>query len=307
MSEPYIGSLLLYYCLKKLQIMEFYLVTTDHTEDRIWFRDEEDFKVGMNTVAVIACILSVNVAAFILMSNHAHFVLQCTYEQARRFITEFKRMYSRYLYHKYKVKDMLRRNDVDIRPLGLDDESLERAIAYVQMNSVAANICLTAADYPWGSGNAFFNASAEKGLPLDSLTGRDRIRLLHCKKDLPSKLRIGSQGYLLPSSYIMVKFVESLFRSPKRMMYFLQSSSKARLRLERVEGEGPSFRDQIIAAAMSDLSRTLFRKESFQVLSEAEKAETLKQVRYRFSANVNQIARVAGLSYDETVRLLDTL
>lgn len=287
-------------------MMEFYLVTTDHTEDRIWFRDEEDFKVGMNTVAVTACVLSVNVAAFILMSNHAHFVLECTYEQAQEFISEFKRMYSRYLYHKYKVKDMLRRNDVDIRPLGLDDESLERAIAYVQMNSVAANICLTAADYPWGSGNAFFNASAEKGLPLDSLTGRERIRLLHSKKALPSSLRIGSQGYVLPSSYIMVRFVETLFRSPKRMMYFLQSSSKARLRLEKAGTESPSFRDQIISAAISDLTRTLFRKDSFQVLTEAEKAETLKQVRYRFSANVNQIARIAGLKYDEAVRLLDT-
>ena len=32
----------------------FFLISTDHLEDRLWFRDEEDFRVAMNYVAVAA-------------------------------------------------------------------------------------------------------------------------------------------------------------------------------------------------------------------------------------------------------------
>ena len=53
-----------------------YLLSTDHFEDSLWFRDEEDFKVAMNYVAIQAvCSPDVVVLAFILMSNHVHFVL----------------------------------------------------------------------------------------------------------------------------------------------------------------------------------------------------------------------------------------
>ena len=77
--------------------MEFYLVTTDHLEDRIWFRDDDDFKAGMNTVAILsASAPTVHILAFILMSNHVHFVLECPYEKAKSFINAFKKYHSRY-------------------------------------------------------------------------------------------------------------------------------------------------------------------------------------------------------------------
>ena len=90
------------------------------------------------------------------------------------------------------------------------------------------------------------------------------------------------------------------------MMYFLQNSSKARVRLETITQEGPSFRDQVVQAAMNDLCRTLYRKDYVQSLSDLEKTEILKQTRYRFSSNINQLARVSGLTYDTVTRLLET-
>ena len=136
--------------------MTFFLITTDHLETRLWFLDDDDFKTGMNYVATVAFMFGVRIIAFILMSNHVHFVLECTRELALRFITEFKRLYSRYLNQRHGTKELLRGNGVDIQELRLGDESLERAIAYVQMNCVAANICLEPAAYPWGTGRTFF-------------------------------------------------------------------------------------------------------------------------------------------------------
>ena len=96
-----------------------------------------------------------------------------------------------------------------------------------------------------------------------------------------------------------------MLRSAGRMNYFLQTSSKARRRLEAEENL-PAFRDQIILSALPDLSRSLFQKESFSELSVKEKAEFMRQIRFRFSADVNQIARVCGVSYADAAKLMDS-
>lgn len=76
---------------------DFYLVTTDHLETTIWFKDDEDYKMGMNLVAILCAVLHVDILVFILMSNHVHFALSCSYEKAQLFINEFKRRYSIYM------------------------------------------------------------------------------------------------------------------------------------------------------------------------------------------------------------------
>lgn len=96
-----------------------------------------------------------------------------------------------------------------------------------------------------------------------------------------------------------------MYRTPKRMNYFLQSSSKARLRLEAAEENQPSFRDQVILSVLPDLCQSLFRKRSVEDLEEEQLVELMRQLRFRFSTNVNQIARVTGISYEHAAKLLD--
>ena len=136
-------------------LLQVWLVTTDHLLEGVWFRDEEDFKMAMNLVAVLAFSFPVEILAFTLMSNHVHFVVAGSHDQTKRFIKEFKRRYSQYVRKKYGIKEFLRGNGVDIRPLEGMDEAQEWGIAYVQMNCVAANICLSPVNYPWGTGNTF--------------------------------------------------------------------------------------------------------------------------------------------------------
>ena len=288
-----------------MESLKFWLVTTAHLLEGLWFRDESDFKVGMNHVAIVAATSQALVIAFILMSNHVHFVLQGTYEECLLFITRFKKLYGQYFSHKYGSKELLRRNDVDMRGLRHGDESLERAIAYVQMNSVAANICLNANGHCWGTGNLFFNPTLVKGEPVETLSLRARRNLLRSHIEVPSKYRVLPEGYISPASYVQVSFVESLFRTPKRMNYFLQNSSKAKRQSEFGENDAPAFRDQVLSAALQDLCRSTFHCAGVSELSDERKGELLRQLRYRFSANPNQLARVSGLSYEEISALLD--
>ena len=286
--------------------MEFYLVTTDHLEDKIWFKEQKDFKVAMNAIPIIAAMLGIRVIAFILMSNHVHFILECTQRQALEFINEFKRHFSYYTHIEYGVRKNLRRNKVDIRRVDATQESICRAIAYVQMNSVAANICSNPSDYPWGIGGSFFRVSKPKGIPLESLSARARYKLLHCKKDIPGGLLIGEDGYILPESYVVTSFVESVFRTPKSMNYYLNNSSKAKALHNAPDSTGPVFKDQTIIPVVADLCQTLYRKTSVKELEQIQQAEILRQLRFRFSSNVNQMARVTGLPYETVVKLLES-
>lgn len=288
---------------------KIYLLTTEHLEGRLWFRDEEDFKVAMNYVAIeSARSPSVTVLAFILMSNHVHFVLYGELEGVQTFLNSFKQRYSLYYRRKYGVKEFLRRNTLDIKYISQEAEGVERAIAYVQMNCVSANICSHPSQYPWGTGNCFFNQSLRAGKTISGLSIRARRRLLHSQDViLPGDWKICEEGYVMPSEYVDINLVKSIFRTPKRMNYFLMRSSKAKKGIGLHEDNLPAFRDQTILAALPDLCRSLFQKESFSYLLPEEKEEFVKQIRFRFSADATQIARVCGISYSEAAKLLDSI
>lgn len=180
------------------------------------------------------------------------------------------------------------------------------AIAYVQMNCVAANICAHPSYYQWGSGDCFFNTSPPQGKTLKMFSGREKHKLFHSRiKGLPDDWILSPQKCILPRNYVKVQKVESIYRTPRNMEYYLRNSSKARKRLEVNELNLPAFKDQTILAALPDLCRSLFDKENFSLLSEKEQTEFCRQIRFRFSADANQIARVCGISYADAARILD--
>lgn len=282
---------------------KYWLLTTEHLKDRLWFKDEDDFRVGMNYVAVLSATRPISILSFVLMSNHVHFVLDSTQEDATNFINEFKTIYSKYFRRKYLSKELLRENKIDIQEVSTFDEGLERAIAYVQMNSVAANICLHPTGYPWGTGDCYFNNSPATGTFVGDLTGRAVTRMIHSKIPLPSNYLVSEKGYIHPSSFVNIKLVESVFKTPKRMSFFLNNSSKAK-RKEDLPSL-PSFRDQTISLGLSDLCISIFGKKLITELNSEQTSEILKQLRYRFSADPNQMARVTGISYEGISKFLD--
>ena len=286
--------------------MGFYFITTEHLEDRLWFLDNEDFKVGMNYVAVVSFALGVKVVAFILMSNHVHFLMICrSRKEAEHFINEYKMKYSRYYRIKYGVSELLRRNAVDIQEVGIGDEALERVIAYILMNSVSANICLNASDYPWGSGRVYFSVNVPSGKKIGEMSERERIRKLRSTIELPADWILLNDGYVDPASYVYYEYAEKLFRTPKRMNFFLLSSSKAKKKLAANESSRPSFRDQLIVASLPDLCRSLFGKDRMGDLDDNQMIAVVKQIKRCFYSDVNQIARVTGRSYSDVARMLD--
>ena len=180
---------------------------------------------------------------------------------------------------------------------------MEKAIAYVLMNCVAANICLEPSGYPWGSGNVLFNRNPLQGTRLGDLSGRSQIHLLKSNVKLPQDYLIAQGGYVLPASYMSVAGLEEYFQTPNRLNYFLRTSSKARLRMEK--NAAPAFQDQVILSACGNLCQSLFRVKTISDLSSEQTAELLRQLKQRFSADINQLCRVTGIPYAEAAKMLD--
>ena len=284
--------------------MRFFLISSKHLEQSLWFRDAEDFIVAMNYIAVLSVTTGVNILAFILMSNHVHFVLECSYEEAKHFFDALKRLYGAYYHNKYGTIEPLRRNGADIQELFLAKESLERAIAYVLMNCVAANICADPYGYPWSSISCIFNMNKTSGTGVCSIRPHRLRSIIRSKTVLPNDYILGDGGYILPVSYIKRDFVESLYQSPKRFNYFLNNSSKAKEHLEK--NAAPSFSDQLIVAASSDLCRSLFRKNTVAELEDFEKANLINQIKRRVNSDPSQLARVLEIPYPVVCQILDS-
>lgn len=293
-------------CLRKNDIMKFYLISSDHLEDRVWFRDKEDFVAGMNYVAVLADTLKTAILDFILMSNHVHFFLQCEYDEAKYFIDRYKSLYGRYFCKKYRLKKFLHDIKVDIKEVEWKPEKLESACAYIQMNCVAANICVSPELYLWGSGNSFFNQETGKGRRLGDISRRAQIRLLHSNEVLNPDMIVGEDGFILPKSYLKVKFVESVFRTPKRMLYFRSNSSKAKATLDKKIAASVSFSDQTLIMAINDLCRGLYQITDAKYLTREQKEELAHHLHRFFKADAHQIARLLGFSYAESTSVLES-
>ena len=77
--------------------------------------------------------------------------------------------------------------------------------------------------------------------------------------------------------------------------------------MDTKDTEIPLLKDHIIIPVMKEMCRTFFGKDSIKDLLPGQKAEILRQIRYRFSSNVNQLVRVTEIPYEEVTRLLETL
>lgn len=297
-------SFVIFAKLNNLIMLNFTLVSTKHLSSGMLFLDEDDYRAAMNIVAICSFVTGVRVIAFIMMSNHVHFVLMGSADEARFFIDKFKALYGKYFFNKYGVHEFMRRLGADLRALIIEDESLMRGIAYVHMNSVAANLTPSPFLYPWGTGATFFNPTSASGRRLQELSKRQQYRILRSRMDLPQQYVLGEAGYVLPHCYAEVEFVEKLFCSPSRYSYFLNTSSKARQRKEK--DPAPSFADYVAKAVMENLVNSLFRTDKFDSLDFEKKADVLKQMHRRLNSDAKQLSRITGIRPEEIIEILDT-
>lgn len=285
--------------------MACFHVYTKGLVDRELFICREDYIAGMNIVAIVCSSIGVELRllAFVLMSNHLHFVLDCSKDKAERFIWLYKHLLSRYLGDKYGYVKYLRGLETTVSEVSPGLEDLRRLIAYVLNNPVKAGIDCIACAYEWSSARCYFSATDFNvaAVPLQSYTVRQLRSLLHTRKTLPGNWLLGPAGYILPQSYVDKAFVEELFKSSRSFEYFLSSS----LSMKKGVNENITFSDAVIRSSMNELLEKKFGISSVSELDEFLLKNLIKDLKVRFSASSKQLARITGVGISDIIKYLE--
>ena len=282
----------------------FYHVYTKGLERDIIFRERADYVTGMNYVPVSLTGLDLKLLAFVLMSNHSHFVFYGSKEEIMRFINMYKRLVSRYISNKYGDRKLLRAIETGCTEIDLNNEGLKRITAYVLNNPVKAGVNCLPQNYEWGSGACYFSnidVYAET-VPLSYMSVREQIRLLRSETKVNQNYRVCSSGYVLPASYVDVQFIENLFRRAGSFEYFLSKTVRTYTEREGVM----TYSDTLVMNALSELLEKKYEALGVDELSMDVRRKLVIELRKQFNSPPKQLARVLKCSLSEVVNLLNS-
>lgn len=279
--------------------MRYYHVYTKGLEDSMIYRSHDDYVAGMNLLAVTHFKSGVTLLAFVLMSNHFHFVLYGSKEAALKFINLYKKLISRYIMNKYGESAFLRRVLTSCDEISLADEGVKKVIAYVLDNPVKAGICSLPYMYKWGRISCYYNSSSVD-LMSSEIPGRRRMRrILHSNIDLPSEYKFNTGGYIDPMSYVDSRMVERIFARAKSFEYFLSTSASSRQSRKDVI----VFSDSLMVNVLDELLKNKYCSV-IELMDETMKRSLLLDLRKYFNASSKQLARITGLPLKTVLTLL---
>lgn len=283
--------------------MKYFHVYTKGFEDKQIFRNREDFIAGMNLLTVVCSTCpQLKLLAFVLMSNHVHFVLYGTEKQAKKFIDMYKNLVSRYVRTRYGEVKYLRHLLTTVSEVTLENEGLKRLIAYVLNNPVKAGINCVATGYEWSSARCYFNFGVDSSsTPLESFGPRELRSILHSKKTLPGHWLLNSSFYVEPKSFVDYQHVERVYGRSSSIQYFLSAS----LSIKRGATDNVTFSDSILESALMEMLEKKYGVCALSQLDNMMMKNLIRDIKVRFTASAKQIARIVGLPVKDVVSMLD--
>ena len=277
--------------------------STDGAYAEVLFRDRNDFVDAMNRIYLLVRKYPIVILAFCLMDNHIHLIMYGPFEACNRFVHELVRQISSAIARRHGLRHELQTLPIHYQTID-NDFYLKKAICYVHKNPTAANLPFSPHDYPWSSGSLFFRTRGEWTLPAlepetpAALTGETRRERFRTRESIPDDVQTCGD-LILPSNYIPVRIVESLYRSARAYLFFMSST-----REEDVEARGGAIsRLSLPDAEMREHKRALleelFGQKSSRQLNTQQRIRLGKELKRRYNSSSHQIARLVGLHPDE--------
>ena len=275
-------------------------ICTDGLAKSIMFRDEKDFICGMNDIPICMTGCNITLYCFCLMGNHVHFVLKGVEKDCICFIRKYKRLRTLRLQKKYGDYMPLHDAGISLNNIN-DDEYLKNAIAYVMRNPLAAGLKTMPGEYPWSSAHLYFasKSMSEESSPVKSFTLKNLRRILNSRIILPPEYKIRNEETVLPESYVDYKSVNSLFGSPKRLLYYLSSCNDTAMEVDSTQLiTRMTYHDYELIPELRRICIEKFGKQEFEAVSLKDKILAAKELKKRFGANPKQISRLTGIPAD---------
>ena len=274
----------------------FFHLHTEPLEAGVIFLSDEERAIALVYVAIAAECAGVEVLAYALMSNHFHFILRGQEARCKDFWARFKAMLSLYFSRHGRSGVLDPVGEPDPTPITTLKQFRDE-IAYVIRNPFVVRKDVNPLAYPWCSGFLYFNPmlSLLEQRPVGTLTLREKRALTHTRDAvLPTGLTLVG-GQVFPGSFVNYRLVESMFTDCRQFMFWVFKNVEAQVQTALQFGEKPSLTDDEIISVAYRLCHEEFGAKGPSFLTEPQKQDLAKRLKYDYYASNGQICRSIGL------------
>ena len=275
----------------------FYHLSTKPLENGVIFQDDEERRIAMNWIAILAKEFNVEVLAFALMSNHFHFIIKGKLVDGLTFFRMLKKRLSTFFSRKGRPGVM---DKVDVDPDTQALTSLKQfrnEIAYVIRNPYVARTDVNPFAWPWCSGYLYFNPflSLLDSKPVKDLTFREKRDITRSSDvNLDPSFRVRN-GMIIPESYVNYKLVEQLFPHAQKFAWWVLKNVEAQHEVASRLGEKVFLNDDELFVTAQQIARSQFGCDGVKELSIQQRKEIAVVLKNKWNASNSQVARMAQL------------
>lgn len=272
-------------------------------ESVVLCRNDDDYDTLQKYFHVCAWINNSLVISEIEMSNHGHLAILATdYLSACMVGEAIKKNYSQFFSFKYGERKTLLRADINVQYLD-SDWYVRNALAYIPRNALDTGMRVE--DYPWSSYRSVFNRIIPKGLPVASLTRREKEALFRTHADLKNvPWLIDSNGHLVPESACDAHYVECAFNQDQS--FFLKTiggMNVAELEQKLVIAPRKRMNDASFLVTVADMADRWFHR-SVPELTLQQKTRILPHLYRSYRTSVAQLARCLKMDSETVCQVL---
>ena len=274
----------------------FYHVCTDGASLDWMFIDEYDFISGVNRSGICAVVSGVKIVSFVLMDNHVHFVLYGQMPACKDFILRYKNLTGKYIYSRYGIKGHTHTLPAEIIRIDTPDRLLA-TLAYIDRNPIVAGWRRMPDEYRWGVSRFMFRSEENCGSfrRFDSFSLREQSILLGPHAKLPQDWRVDGSGMLDVRCFVDVAFLEKLFRTPGRYLYFLSKKLEGDVDKFFTTGTRTFLQDKDLRRIVEKLAKEQYGEGDIRLLSVNTRLLLARKLRYEYASTVKQISRMLHL------------
>ena len=295
---------------KRFEEREFFHVCTNGNCISWMFQDEQDFIAGINRIGLCKLISGVDVIDFTLMDNHVHFLLYAYKHECEIFINRYKQLLSTWIKNKYDLNNHLKYLESKIILIPNRNALLE-LVAYIDRNPIVAGYRYLPGEYKWGAARFFFKEAVSESLKTSEFGkvsnynkvsdySKEQIaKILRTKTVIPSNWEINDAGMLNPKCFLNVSFVESMFQTPARYLYFISKKLEGQIDLSIGDSNQRKFiPDHEMRNIANQLATSLFNCNNVATLNFKSRITLAKKLKFEYAATTRQISRMLNLDAD---------
>lgn len=280
-----------------------FFFTSSHLETNYLFKEDDDFKYGVNTLAICLPGSEVSLLCYCLMVNHLHLLLYGTYDDCVSYYDKVMVRLAVWLRRKRGLRGLLTTGDVDIQAI-TEPKQFRNVVLYILRNPYRARVC-SPFTYRWSSIDTYFNPfrDAVSGIQVCDMTVTQVYKLLGTRKECPAHYEV-LDGVVLNRCFVEYSKVEkqlgdSLVFFDAMRLYDLESAVRLSFGLE----EKVRFSDAELMERLRLVCKEEFHVSDITRLDRKSILLLARMAARRYGAGKKQIGRVTGLSQE----ILNTL